>query len=592
MSLAMREESKECQEYEGNKKWLNAHYDPLASLYTFSQCIALSDINADGENKLIIADLGTGTYDMKLKVYRGTTLMSENTIMDLPTGVVTFYMDLNEPRTPAIAVASGSFIYIYKNLKPYFKFTLPSLPIDEQEENAWTQAKDDLIDVSALREILDNLRSKGVMLTVRSMKFLRLPPHELSTFVTLHKNSPLKMQTVVTCLDTLKKSHSEDDSISCLVLGTEHMAIFILDPEAFTILTKIDIPAVPVFISVNGLYDVDYRIVVACRNGAVYSLKRGIDVLRPVFQLGAQPVGLQRIGKNIIIASMDQTLQCYSTKGTKLWLIRMPADILTMEVMEDKQKGFKGVIVGVDNREVHIYRDKYLVNIIKTESSVTGIKFGKFGREDSTLIMTTKGGSLLIKMLKRTAKFEERDATTSSGPPQSQQQKLNVPKKTKLFVDQTLRERNNCVIMHQQFQHDLYRLRLEAARNYVESLNKSLNPISTNPQEPLKLSICVNGIGPMFKLIVQLQNTSLSSPSAGLFLTFHYDNALYSVEKTLISVPFLVPGLNYTFESYIECKSDKGISDTIKAYLFRRNCSTPIITGIINMPVSESIIVS
>ena len=54
-----------------NAKWLDAHYDPLASLYTFTQCMALADINADGENKLIIADLGSGSYDMKLKVYKG-----------------------------------------------------------------------------------------------------------------------------------------------------------------------------------------------------------------------------------------------------------------------------------------------------------------------------------------------------------------------------------------------------------------------------------------------------------------------------------------------------------------------------------------
>ena len=32
-----------------------------------------------------------------------------------------------------------------------------------------------------------------------------------------------------------------------------------------------------------------------------------------------------------------------------------------------------------------------------------------------------------------------------SGPPASQSMKLNVPKKTKLFVDQTLRERENAV---------------------------------------------------------------------------------------------------------------------------------------------------
>ena len=47
--------------------------------------------------------------------------------------------------------------------------------------------------------------------------------------------------------------------------------------------------------------------------------------------------------------------------------------------------------------------------------------------------------------------------------------------------------------MHRQFQHDLYRLRLETARNYVQALENSLNPISTDPQEPLKLAAQVSG---------------------------------------------------------------------------------------------------
>ena len=54
----------------GNEKWLDAYHDPVASLYTFTQCLTLSDIQADGDWKLIVADLGTGTYDMKLKVYK------------------------------------------------------------------------------------------------------------------------------------------------------------------------------------------------------------------------------------------------------------------------------------------------------------------------------------------------------------------------------------------------------------------------------------------------------------------------------------------------------------------------------------------
>ncbi len=48
-------------------------------------------------------------------------------------------------------------------------------------------------------------------------------------------------------------------------------------------------------------------------------------------------------------------------------------------------------------------------------------------------------GGLIIKILKRTATFEESD--TLHGPPKEQQVKIDVPKRTKLYVDQTLREK-------------------------------------------------------------------------------------------------------------------------------------------------------
>ena len=71
---------------------------------------------------------------------------------------------------------------------------------------------------------------------------------------------------------------------------------------------------------------------------------------------------------------------------------------------------------------------------------------------------------------------------------QQQTAKLNVPKKTKLFVDQTLRERENSVLMHRVFQHDLYLLRLNTARSFIGALNTSANPVSDDVQEPIKLS--------------------------------------------------------------------------------------------------------
>lgn len=501
---------------EVNSKWLDAYSDRMASLYTFTQCMTLSDIQADGDFKLIIADLGTGTYDMKLKVYKNTNLMSEHTIIDLPTGVVTFYMDSLEPRTPAIAVASGPYVYVYKNLRPYFKFTLPPLDIHPVEQDLWNQAKSDQVNPYVMRETLENLRVDGAVLTVRSLRLLQVDANDLEVFIQIQKATPLKRQTVITCLGTLKKSLADDDAISCLVLGTESRIIYVLDPEAFTVLATMELPSVPVFLSVNGLFDVEYRIVTSCRNGCVYTLKRGTSegVVKHCIELKSQPVGMERIGKTIYVGTMDQMLHCFTAKGKTLWTVKMPATIMTLEVIDFKPKGFKAVAVALANRQVQIYKEKYLVDIIHTEDVVTGIRFGRFAREDGTMVMSTKSGSLFVKILKRSAKFEERALT--AGPPAAQNVKLNVPKKTKLFVDQTLKERENAIAMHRTFQRDLYLLRLNVAREYAKALDNSMNPISSDPTEPLKLSAQVQGIGPTFKLIVNLQNTSLTQATYNL----------------------------------------------------------------------------
>lgn len=51
------------------------------------------------------------------------------------------------------------------------------------------------------------------------------------------------------------------------------------------------------------------------------------------------------------------------------------------------------------------------------------------------------GGGLMIKILKRTAVFAEGGG--EAGPPPAQATKLSVPRKTRLYVDQTLRERES-----------------------------------------------------------------------------------------------------------------------------------------------------
>jgi Bardet-Biedl syndrome 1 protein len=60
-----------------------------------------------------------------------------------------------------------------------------------------------------------------------------------------------------------------------------------------------------------------------------------------------------------------------------------------------------------------------------------------------SFIIFITGGHLLVKILKRTAQFTAQSGGTGMVPPQ--QIKMLVPKKTKLFMEQTLRERENAV---------------------------------------------------------------------------------------------------------------------------------------------------
>ncbi|KAM8889205.1 BBSome complex member BBS1 isoform 1-T2 [Synchiropus picturatus] len=572
-------------------KWLDAHYDPVAGLHTFSSCMDLADLSGDGETRLVVGDLGSGSTGMKLKVFRGTALLSESVLLDLPAGLVAFFMDLHEPRIPAVAVASGPCVYVYKNLRPYFKFTLPGLEVNQLEQDVWQQAREGQVDPQTLKETLEVLRtSEGVPLTLRSLQALSLDPRDLKEFVDLHKQQPLRRQTVITCISTVKKSTADEDGVSCLLIGTESCHVFILDPEAFIILSKMSLPAPPTMMDVTGQYDVEFRITVACRNGNIYILRRESDKPKYCVELSSHPVGLVRVGKNVVVGCSDESLQGFTQKGKKLWRTVLPAPINTMAAMDLPTRGFQAVLVALANCEVHLYRDKNLLSTLKTPDIVTSICFGRYGREDGTLIMTTKGGGLIVKILKRTAVFEERDS--APGPPLAQSVRLSVPKKTKLYVDQTLRERENAVVMHRAFQMDLTRLRLAVAKAYVTALESSLTPVSSSLTEPLKMNAVVQGVGPSFKLTLNVQNTAACRPIMNLAISFLYDQNLYRVGTPYLRIPLLVPGLVYPVQTLVECTSDRGISDIIKVFVLHEDNSSPLLTAHINMPVSEGLVIA
>ena len=108
-------------------------------------------------------------------------------------------------------------------------------------------------------------------------------------------------------------------------------------------------------------------------------------------------------------------------------------------------------------------------------------------------------------------------------------------------MEQSSRERETGTLMHRVFQHDLFLLRLNTARSFVRALQTSSNPITTtssnstggnvdeagSSEATIKLSAQVLGLGPVFKLILGLCNTSVGKPSRYLLISFYCDDKLY-----------------------------------------------------------------
>ncbi|KAK6047782.1 hypothetical protein COOONC_14712 [Cooperia oncophora] len=93
-------------------KWVSALSDEQAGVFTFSHCVCLSDMYGDGDTKLVLAHVGSSRFNMRLKVFKGVTVVGENALADMPTAIVSFY---NE------------------------KYNTPSAPVHKVEQEAWTK---------------------------------------------------------------------------------------------------------------------------------------------------------------------------------------------------------------------------------------------------------------------------------------------------------------------------------------------------------------------------------------------------------------------------------------------------------------------
>jgi len=76
-------------------------------------------------------------------------------------------------------------------------------------------------------------------------------------------------------------------------------------------------------------------------------------------------------------------------------------------------------------------------------------------------------------------------------------------------------------------------------------------------------------------------------PAYNLKLSYAYDSAIYKLHKSPMDLPVLVPSLPYPIEIMVESIDPNGTNDTVKIFVLDKNKNVPVVTAVVNMPISE-----
>ena len=179
-----------------------------------------------------------------------------------------------------------------------------------------------------------------------------------------------------------------------------------------------------------------------------------------------------------------------------------------------------------------------------------------------------------MKMLPR--RHELATATYGGGPPPEQDIPLDIPKKTKLYLDQTEREREMAPEMHRRFQQETVNLQVTTAKAYLELLQRGEIAGASMPQKEeeetkeeeedkvlVDLRAVVKGLGPFFHLEVEVANLGDES-LLQIPILLSYNPEKYKSPKPLIQIGALVPGVPLKCIFELECLDTSAVDQEIE----------------------------
>jgi Bardet-Biedl syndrome 1 protein len=199
------------------------------------------------------------------------------------------------------------------------------------------------------------------------------------------------------------------------------------------------------------------------------------------------------------------------------------------------------------------------------------------GQEERTLTMITVGGGLCMQILKRTADFNVNNSISNSSSYNIS--KFSIPKKTRLFVDQTIRERAEAKKIHNTFQQGFLRLRLKTAKQASEHLTQN----QVSGPNPITLEANVLGLGPNYMIRVLVTNICDNSFQTELYILCRPEDT--DVNPRMIDLPLLPSAVPIPVILSANLKSQ--ISGKVKILLCKKSNPKPLAVTTVILPTAE-----
>ncbi|KAG5492840.1 hypothetical protein JKF63_01420 [Porcisia hertigi] len=576
------------------KFWLYAFRDHLANLRAFSNCIETADVNGTGDYQLLVAD-----GSRRIKVYSGTSLQRELPLFGVPSAITTFVMDNGTTcRKPVIAVSTGPYVFMYREHKPLYRYMVPPVPLHSQELSIWQDLASGAQTVEQAVEALEKLIDSGVQTSSRTLELLlRETLEERSEYVARWCSVPLIQMDVVSCLTCIPLDSLDEGGRSSLVIGTEAGFLYVLRNNAAEVALKVVLPSTPVFVISAGCFEVDYRIIVSCRDGRVYSIKKG-QLHTAVIQPDAQPCAIARCDNLVAVATTANTLSYYNLKGKKQQSVFLPCLITNLSTITDAVTGeARGLVVALSNGEIRVYVGIQLHHVSLAYGNVTAMKFCRYGRADGALVLVLQNGSLVVELLHRGANLSSHKEV-QTGPPPQQDVPIPVPHLSSVFATQSSRERKHSAEIYQRFQYDVSQLRLTTAKAYLEMIYNGAVPCELGSltqeneeaaESSLRLSAVVQGLGPVFKVKVQLQNVG-EAPMRAVRIVFCLpEDGVYRMQQQIFSIPTLLPSAPISRAAAVTIAEGEVKGDAILVAVTDANARRPLASTLVDLPEAQPI---